>query len=68
MAWRLKSRSLWLWEGDKNTKYFHRCENQRKNKNNIRKIQRCDRDIAYSTEEIQREVVNHLWSFFQKLS
>ena len=36
--WRLKSRALWLAEGDQNTKYFHRYASQRKSINTIHEI------------------------------
>ncbi|XP_074271259.1 uncharacterized protein LOC141595187 [Silene latifolia] len=38
MFWRQRSRTLWLKDRDRNTKYFHRKARQRKNKNNIKHI------------------------------
>eukprot|EP00253_Pinus_taeda_P034108 PITA_34108 len=37
-TWRLKSRALWLREGDKNTKFFHRFANKRREVNTIWEI------------------------------
>jgi ribonuclease HI/exonuclease III len=36
--WRVKSRSLWLQAGDKNTSFFHKQAESRKNHNSIREI------------------------------
>ena len=36
--WRLKARCLWLKEGDKNTSFFHKHAEARKNYNSIREI------------------------------
>ena len=36
--WRIKSHSLWLKDGDKNTKYFHNQYKERMRKNTIKEL------------------------------
>jgi len=38
-TWRMKSRVLWLKNGDENTKYFHNYAKHRQNINTIWKLQ-----------------------------
>ena len=44
--WRLKSRCKWLNDGDKNTSFFHKQAEVRKNFNRVLEIQSQDRDLS----------------------
>ena len=60
--WRMKARCLWLQEGDKNTSFFHKQAEARKNQNNIREINYQDQVIS-NFEEIKAAA----HSFFKDL-
>ena len=60
--WRIKARCLWLKDGDKNTSFFHKQAEARKNHNNIREIHFQDHSIN-NFEEIK--LAAH--SFFKDL-
>ena len=49
--WRLKSRDIWIKEGDSNTKNFHRHAMHRKNVNTISEIKDLNREMVCSFKE-----------------
>lgn len=55
---RLKSRSLWLNAGDKNTTFFHNSVQIRRARNQIDKIQVDGQEIK-GAEELKKEAHNH---------
>jgi len=65
-TWRLKSRAIWLKEGDKNTNYFHRFANKRRHANMIWEIKNAAGNLVYTQEDITQEAVNHLKNAYSR--
>ena len=62
--WKLKARSNWLIEGDRNSRYFHKQAAARNNINCVKEIHTQDRIIS-SHEEIKKEATRHFSGLFK---
>ncbi|WMV55749.1 hypothetical protein MTR67_049134 [Solanum verrucosum] len=62
IAWRQRSRTLWIKQGDKNTKFFQRMANAHKRFNHIDKLVVEDQELV-DPIEIKTEII----SFYRKL-
>lgn len=58
-SWRLKSRVTWLKEGDRNTKFFHRYANGRRESNSIWEIKNEMGSSVVTQEYIFKEAVKY---------
>lgn len=64
LYWRQKSRSLWLKDGDKNTKFFHAITKQRRARNRITKLKKPDGWWAESEESIEKVATEYFQNLF----
>ena len=62
ISWRQKSRALWLKEGDKNSRFFHRVANSHRNVNTIGKLL-----INGISSTNQDEIRDHISQFYEQL-
>lgn len=58
-TWRLKIKVIWMSEGDRNTKLFHRYANHHHNINSIWKINDANKPILQSQQGISNVVVQY---------
>ena len=66
MMWLQRSRILWLKEGDRNTKYFHRKAMWRARKNNIRKLRQDDGTWCTDQNTMKGMAINYFEQLFRK--
>eukprot|EP00253_Pinus_taeda_P022852 PITA_22852 len=62
--WRIKSRSLWLKAGDRNTTFFHRQYRERLSKNHISEITTIEGKICKGFSEIKEATISHFKSLY----
>ncbi|KAJ0096620.1 hypothetical protein Patl1_27306 [Pistacia atlantica] len=63
IKWKQRAKQQWLKDGDRNTKFFHLCANQRRKSNVIKQISNDDGRLANKPEEVS----NLFQVFFQAL-
>ncbi|KAE8770008.1 retrotransposon protein [Hordeum vulgare] len=66
MMWLQRSRIVWLKEGDRNTKYFHRQAVWRVRRNNIRRLQKEDGSWCNSPSEMERMAASYFKEVYTK--
>jgi len=59
--WKQKSRVLWLKEGERNTKFFHRSTIANRTHNRIFSIKEENGQIHQAHEEIEVVLIKHFW-------
>ncbi|XP_059436777.1 uncharacterized protein LOC132169841 [Corylus avellana] len=63
LKWKQRARVEWLRNGDKNTRFFHACANQRRKSNSIRMV--CD--LAGNYMETQEAIGDAFVDYFREL-
>lgn len=58
--------AIWLKEGDRNMKFFHKYANARREKKTIWKIRDGNRGFFVSQQDITREVVSHFKNQYRR--
>lgn len=64
--WRIKSRSLWLKAGDRNTAYFHRQYRARLSRNHISEIKTIDGQVSKGFTQIKAAADSHFGNLFSE--
>lgn len=62
--WRLKSRSLWLKAGDRNTSFFHRQYRSRLSRNHIAEIKNADGHICKGSQQVKEAAELHFKNLY----
>jgi hypothetical protein len=65
VRWKQRAKANWLMQGDRNTKFYHACANQRRKTNLISKIRDEDGVTWESLEDIQVAFVDYFSNLFK---
>lgn len=66
--WQQRAKQNWLKDGDRNSKFFDRCANQRRKTNEISKLVLDDGRIINDTEGIAEAFCQHYMALFTSLN
>jgi hypothetical protein len=64
LQWRQRSKENWFKHGDRNSKYFHACANQRRKTNQINKIEDVRGLVWETQEDIGQAFINYYDNLF----
>jgi hypothetical protein len=64
--WRLKSRSLWLKAGDRNTSFFHRQYRARLSRNHIAEIKTVDGQVCKGFNQVKAAAESHFRNLYRE--
>eukprot|EP00253_Pinus_taeda_P004777 PITA_04777 len=64
-SWRLRSRAIWLTEGDNNTKFFHKFANGRKAINTIWELHNAQGQLATTQQDLARLANEHFCNIYK---
>ena len=62
--WRQRSRTLWLYERDQNTRFFHNQASHRYKRNRIKEMQSSRGEVCKDEEGIAQILINHYHELF----
>ena len=65
-TWCLKSRALWILEGDANTKFFHRYSSFRRNINSIHELRNGEGETRKDIKELKRGAISFFSNIYKK--
>ncbi|GKU93023.1 hypothetical protein SLEP1_g6663 [Rubroshorea leprosula] len=64
VMWHQRSREIWLQEGDRNTRFFHKRASRRKDHNTINKLQGKDGVWKYDFQDLQHIATDYFSTLF----
>jgi hypothetical protein len=64
LKWKQRAKETWLQFGDRNTKFYHACANQKKRRSQIMKIKDKDGRMCNTQEEIEVAFVSYYKELF----
>ncbi|GLT94943.1 hypothetical protein SLE2022_126540 [Rubroshorea leprosula] len=68
LMWRQRSREIWLQEGDRNTRFFHKKASKRRDRNRVEKLMNAEGEWKCEFAELQSIMTSYFSSLFSSIS